>query len=177
MTTKAIKVLYSGGARTATFDSKADAIEFGRLRSRSDGKVEVSDHLGMIAVFESGKATPDFARVDAGYTAPHVPATYDDLLATVRTTFAERLGALPRDQRTEERLYELVDGVVTGAIPIFNDAVIEILASDLTIGFPSERSVMEAGDIFEALRASIRESLMGDTHKEVEAALTVEEDA
>jgi hypothetical protein len=169
-----IKVSYQNGI--AKFSSRQDAIDFARAQSRR-GFTEVHAPDGIIGQFQDGRATPEFEHLDQDLRAPSEPTTYASILAEVQQRFAASVEDLPASARTEQGIRELLDGVIASVMPIQNDAVCEALISDLSLGFPEDKSIMETDEIFEAIRGSIRESLLNDMDSTVEEAIEAGQDA
>lgn len=173
MPTARIKVSYKGAV--AKFSDRDDAIDFARAKSRG-GFTEVHAPDGIVGQFENGKATPEFEHLDQGVPAPNEPTTYGSILERARAEFQTRLQNAREGERSEDGIRQILDGAVLSVIPIYNNEILEILSGDLGLGFPDDKSIMEAEDIYEAARGSIRESLLDDMNGAVEAAIETAQD-
>jgi hypothetical protein len=65
MAKRAKYVVHLDSGHIARFSYHTDALDYGRLRSHVDGITEVSAPDGLIGQFENGRATPEFAHLDA----------------------------------------------------------------------------------------------------------------
>lgn len=89
------------------------------------------------------------------------PTTYASILSDAREHFTDAMDTLKANKEdTEETLREAYDEAIESVIPTMNQTLVEILASDLTLGYPDDSSIMsDGGNIFSAIQRSIEESL------------------
>jgi hypothetical protein len=162
----------SYGANLAKFSDHDAAHAFAREQSRTGGMTEVSNKTGLVGQYEGGKATPEFAHIDEmnPNLVPHEPMTYAALVSDARGYFQD--GLMATDSKDEDELREVMDEAIGRAIPIYNNVILEILMSDIAQGYPDDHTVMQgAEDIYEAARASLRESLKDELRGDLDQAV------
>lgn len=105
-------------------------------------------------------------------------STYDVILTSARKSFIAAVGGLTNPSRRDLR--EALDTAIVEVIPADNQTLAEVLASNLTIGYPDDASHLEGSNIFEMIRNSLNESididLASDFEKAVEDAGIDDED-